>query len=209
MPTLAVKPKLASGLPEKLIDDRVIAVAHLAADLHQENLAANDEHASGALHDSESGLIYNGANYYDPKTGRWTSPDGMSIAEHVERWRARMGVPGEPPLEINPYVRVLNNPLKWIDSDGLAAARAPVRGGGRSGGTLGGPARNEKASAWMDYFGQLGELWGTKPPKFNQPCIKWDCSPPGECRADNTQATPAGSSSSKCRCVEYAPLTVE
>ena len=43
----------------------------------------------------------------------------MSVAEHVQRWRTRMGVPGQPPLEINPYVRVVNNPLRWIDPTGL------------------------------------------------------------------------------------------
>jgi RHS repeat-associated protein len=74
---------------------------------------------AGQYYDGETGLHYNGANYYDPKTGRWITPDRMSVAEHVERWRASMGVPGQPPLEANPFVRVLNNPLRWIDSDGL------------------------------------------------------------------------------------------
>lgn len=73
----------------------------------------------GMYADGESGLIYNGDNYYDPRTGRWIKPDGMSVAEHVLRWRSRMGVPGAPSLEINPYVRVLNNPLRWIDLDGF------------------------------------------------------------------------------------------
>ncbi len=79
----------------------------------------NNVRYAGMYADSETGLYYSWNNYYDPKTGRWITPDKMSVAEHVQRWRARMGVPGQPPLEINPYVRVLNNPLRWIDRTGF------------------------------------------------------------------------------------------
>jgi RHS repeat-associated protein len=65
--------------------------------------------------DAETGLYYWGARYYDPKTGRGIQPDGMSVAEHVQRWQANMRSPTRLPLEINPYVYVANNPLKWID----------------------------------------------------------------------------------------------
>lgn len=120
MGALAVKEKLAIGVQNFSDAPRIIAVAYLAADLQKENLAANDELVEGAYHDTETGLIYNGDNYYDPRTGRWIKPDGMSVAEHVERWRLGL-VPGRPPLEINPYVRALNNPLRWIDSTGFEA----------------------------------------------------------------------------------------
>jgi RHS repeat-associated protein len=71
--------------------------------------------------DAETGLYYWGARYYDPKTGRSISADRMSVAEHVARWQANQGRPNRPPLEINPYVYVANNPLKWIDRFGFEA----------------------------------------------------------------------------------------
>lgn len=50
---------------------------------------------------------------------RFLSPDRMGVAWHAQRYRANLGVPGQPPLEINPYAAVANNPLRWIDPTGL------------------------------------------------------------------------------------------
>ncbi len=137
MGALAVKEKLASGSREKLIRDRLVAVARLAADLYQESSAANDELVSGQYYDSETGLHYGGDRYYDPKLCRYITADRMSVAEHVERWRAGL-VPGRPPLEINPYAHVLNNPLRWIDATGFEATvpapSLPVPGTGTGSG---------------------------------------------------------------------------
>lgn len=47
-----------------------------------------------------------------------------------------MGSPVRLPLEINPYVYVANNPLKWIDRTGEAAEGAAI--GGSIGAVLGG-----------------------------------------------------------------------
>jgi RHS repeat-associated protein len=68
--------------------------------------------------DSETGLYYWGSRYYDPKTGRSITPDRMSVAEHVRRWQANQNRLNRPPLEINPYVYVANNPLRWTDRTG-------------------------------------------------------------------------------------------
>ncbi|MEK7817938.1 MAG: RHS domain-containing protein, partial [Actinomycetota bacterium] len=44
----------------------------------------NHRRLPGQYYDSETGLYYWGARYYDSKTGRGTSPDRMSVAEHVQ-----------------------------------------------------------------------------------------------------------------------------
>ena len=176
MGALAVKEKLASGQKTSVDAIRINAVASLVADLHQEKTAANDDIASAALdiwswegeafgntqptgtvtinlrfpgqyYDAESGLFYGGDRYWDPRLGRSITADNMSVAEHVERWRTGL-VPGQPPLEINPYAHVLNNPLRWIDATGFEATvpspslPAPGTGiGSGIGGAISGAAR--------------------------------------------------------------------
>ena len=52
--------------------------------------------------DTETGLYYYGARYYDPKTARWISPDPFA----------------EKYPEISPYVYCSNNPVIYSDPDG-------------------------------------------------------------------------------------------
>jgi len=78
----------------------------------------------GQYADGESGLYYNWHRYYDPKTGRYLQPDRLSIRNHVQRAFARYrsgtqaGFANQPPLELNPFVYVANNPLRWTDPTG-------------------------------------------------------------------------------------------
>ena len=69
MPALAVKPKLASGQKTSFDAIRVIAVAHLVADLYQERTAANDELASAQS-------LY---AYVLNNPLRWTDPTGLEV----------------------------------------------------------------------------------------------------------------------------------
>ncbi len=66
-------------------------------------------------------MYYWNSRYYDPKIGRSITPDRMGVAEHVALWQSRLGTLNQVPLELNPYVYVANNPLRWIDPSGLAA----------------------------------------------------------------------------------------
>jgi hypothetical protein len=70
----------------------------------------------------------------------------MSVAEHVQKWRSSLralsrrgnlkgplsnvsalvgtSIVNRPPLELNPYAYVANNPLRWVDPTGESAAGA-------------------------------------------------------------------------------------
>ncbi len=97
---------------------------------------------AGQYFDGESGLYYNWNRYYSQALGRYITSDPFSVAEHVGLWQASLGIPGEPPLEINPFVYTANNPLTWIDLDGMKSTSA---GGARSGGARSSGSRSGSA----------------------------------------------------------------
>lgn len=69
--------------------------------------------AQAQYYDAETGLHYNMARYYDPKTGRYLSSDPIGLAGGM-----------------NTYTYVDNNPLTFIDPDGLTKWTGTAKAGG-------------------------------------------------------------------------------
>jgi len=67
---------------------------------------------TGEQRDSESGLYYLRARYYDPSIGRFITRD------------PRPGMTTDPQSQ-NRYVYVVNNPVRYIDPLGLECSPAP------------------------------------------------------------------------------------
>jgi len=66
-------------------------------------------HFTGKEHDSESGLDYFGARYTVPTWGRFMSPDSQILSiKHIVN-----------PQKWNRYAYTINNPLGYVDPDGL------------------------------------------------------------------------------------------
>ncbi len=65
----------------------------------------NPWHFSSKRYDPESGWVYFGRRYYDPTTGRWTTPDPIGFADGP-----------------NLYAYVKNSPLTHFDAYGLLGA---------------------------------------------------------------------------------------
>ena len=62
--------------------------------------------------DAETGMYYYGARYYDPRVSIWMSTDPL-----MEKYP-----------EFNPYVYCLNNPINFVDPDGLDPTPHPKSG---------------------------------------------------------------------------------
>ena len=73
-----------------------------------ENSQASTDDAlwfTGKVEDSDTGLVYMNARYYDPEIGRFVSPDPVSFYE-------------SNPFSFNSYSYVNNNPYKYNDPSG-------------------------------------------------------------------------------------------
>ena len=80
------------------------------------NAVGNGFRFPGQYYDDETGLHYNYHRYYDPKTGRYLTPDPIGLAG----------------MDSNLYGYVLNNPINLIDPYGLYCKiefSEPVSGG--------------------------------------------------------------------------------
>jgi len=130
---------------------------------------------AGQYADSESNLYYNTNRSYLATQGRYTQADSIGIAEHVQTWSSVRAVQnstqfknksdglGElndlvlsggatsPPLELNPFSYVANDPLRWIDPTGesIAGGGGGFGGSSTAGGPLCGDPKKEKNCAGL------------------------------------------------------------
>ncbi|MCK4234382.1 RHS repeat-associated core domain-containing protein [candidate division WOR-3 bacterium] len=79
-------------------------------DLRFESGTYYDNHKFTGKEEDGSGLYYFGARYYDKSIGRWISPDPASMPSNLNL---------NDPQTLNPYVYCTNNPLKYIDPNGM------------------------------------------------------------------------------------------
>lgn len=77
-----------------------------------DNAAANDDNAgyTGHIKDSQTGLVYMQARYYDPVIGRFYSNDPVDALGHMQR--------GNPLHGFGRYTYANNNPYKYTDPNG-------------------------------------------------------------------------------------------
>jgi RHS repeat-associated protein len=83
---------------------------------------------AGHEFDADTGLSYQGARYYDPEIGRFTSQDPafLAIGDPTKLSQAtKIGVEEylSNPQHINSYSYAFNNPLVYIDEEGKFAIR--------------------------------------------------------------------------------------
>jgi len=96
------------GTPELMTDSTNTAVWEAAYDafgeatIHPASTVVDNFRFPGQYYDAETGLHYNWHRYYDPKTGRYLTPDPIGLAGGI-----------------NPYVYVENDPVNLVDPLGL------------------------------------------------------------------------------------------
>jgi RHS repeat-associated protein len=82
------------------------------APTHTSAVDATEQHFTGREHDSESGLDYFKARYYQSQTGRWLLPDWSDTPVPVPY------ATFTNPQSLNLYTYVGNNPVNAVDADG-------------------------------------------------------------------------------------------
>lgn len=80
--------------------------------------------------DAETGLSYNLARYYDPKAGRYISPDPSGITDSIDSQTP-------PSLKLDTTAYVSGQPLLYFDPDGAAKIRYYAITTGATGNSLG------------------------------------------------------------------------
>ncbi|CAI9430348.1 RHS repeat-associated core domain-containing protein [Candidatus Ornithobacterium hominis] len=90
--------------------------------------------------DSETGLYYYGARYYDPRVSLWLNVD--PLAEEFYEW--------------NPYAYTFNNPINFTDPTGMAPEDIRIRGANNSSVTI----KTDLIDITVDASSLVGDLGG-------------------------------------------------
>ena len=77
----------------------------------------NNRRFLGKELDKVTGLVYMGARYLDPKTGRFTQQDPVGLVDPFNHGKINQAML-ENPQRQNRYVYGLNNPYRYVDPDG-------------------------------------------------------------------------------------------
>jgi RHS repeat-associated protein len=114
------------GTPLLMTDDRGTVVWEATykpfgeATVNPNCTVVNNFRFPGQYYDQETGLHYNYHRYYDPRSGRYLTPDPSHSAQAEENNTSFLSsFPLNSPFELNPYHYVRNNPLRLIDPKGL------------------------------------------------------------------------------------------
>ncbi|MCK4788902.1 MAG: RHS repeat protein, partial [Desulfobacteraceae bacterium] len=114
------------GTPQLMTDDTGTVVWEASykpfgeATINPKSSVVNNFRFPGQYYDEETGLHYNYFRYYDPRTGRYLTPDPShsvqprgSIIPYLTPYLLNT------PQELSLFAYVTGNPLKYVDPDGL------------------------------------------------------------------------------------------
>jgi RHS repeat-associated protein len=114
------------GTPQLMTDENNVVVWEAKykpfgeAIVHPYSTVENNVRLPGQYYDQETGLHYNYHRYYDTRTGRYLMPDPSHSVKPEG-----MGIPYlvpfilDTPQELNLYPYVINNPVRYVDTQGL------------------------------------------------------------------------------------------
>ncbi|MDD2336378.1 MAG: hypothetical protein PHD01_07350, partial [Geobacteraceae bacterium] len=83
---------------------------------------------TGREWDRETGFYYYRARYYDPEVGRFINKDPIGIWSNIYNNNSRVTFLQYVDAIENPYLYTDNNPVNWIDPDGLSKTKGIQQG---------------------------------------------------------------------------------